>query len=772
MKAVAITDHRVMCGVPEFCEVARREGIKPIIGCELNITDKSRTEDRPSADDIRTIVLLAENSQGYRNLVTLVSKAHMETKRPIPCIDLELLAQHTEGLIGLSAWKAGLIVAKMNEIGSEAGTLMARKLGALFGKDNFFIEIQNHGLKDDAALSEQLVRLAQQLGLPLVATNDVHYVRREHAQAHRVLRWLQNENQMLDDVPLKEGTDQFYLKSGDEMRGLFGDVPLQNTLKIADRCGGELLEATGRHFPAFPVPVGTTPQDLRFLIPEGTTSSQYLRMIVMSLFGFAQPSYPYGFDSTPGYPQDPAIEKTMKAILDRVRYELDVIEKAGLSDVFLVAWDCVEFAWEKGIRVGPGCGPLPGSMVAFKLGMVETNPLTYGLMFERLLNPANIKPPDICIDFCAERIEEVLEHVKQKYGLDRVAHIGTFAHSTPRSATRDAIRALGLAERIPELLVDMMAPGAARSQSEAGTPIQEVVHNLLDIVGKVTDFKTVLEGLPRDRGTDAIGLVISDTAIADLVPLYRSGVGEAVTQYDYATLQKLGFIKLGFLGRSELTTNHETARLIEEKGRRRHVNISLTGISLEDSATFDLVNSGNTEDVSCLDGSGIKDAAKRAGVHSIDDLAVLLVLHRPGRFEVLEEYIRRKTGQTPITYENPLLQPILRETCGLIVYEEQFDRILFDLAGDPTGAFDYSTLGETDRVREELKERRIIPVADQLNRFADGCVRKGTLTRSEAMLCFETLLESVDRCTGKGCAIADALRVYQCAYLKAHIAEA
>jgi len=741
--AVAMTDHGNMYGTVEFYRAARAKGIKPIIGCEVYEAPGSRMArktDGPRATAAH-LVLLAADATGYANLIRLVTAAHLEGYYYKPRIDREILARHSKGLIGLSACLKGR-VAECLSAGNDADAARAAgEYAEILGKDNFYLEIQDHGLPDQAVVNQGILALAKRTGLPLVATNDVHYLEKSHAAAHEVLLCIQTGTLLSDPKRMKYGSPEFYLKSGAEMARLFGAAPeaLRNTLEIAHRCNVELSLNRETYYPAFAVPAGFTPKSyLIHLCREG----------MHRRYGIADPDQPK--------------DERERGIIARLYYEIEVIEKTKFIGYFLVVWDFVRFAHEQKIPVGPGRGSAAGSLVSFCMGITNVDPLRYNLVFERFLNPERVSPPDFDIDFCQFRRGEVIEYVKRKYGRENVAQIITFGSLGAKTVIRDVGRALQiplpecdrLAKMVPEipdlLLKDAIERNPELKKTAAADPNAK----------KILDFGFVLEGLLRNAGVHAAGVVIGARPLAELVPLSRDKNGEIITQFSKDHVEALGLLKADFLGLKTLTVIDETIKLVLET---QGVAVDLEQLPVDDPQTYELLQRGDTIGVFQLESGGMRDLVRRIGLDKIEDLIAMIALYRPGPMNMLDKYVESKADPSKIVYDDPLLQPILAETYGIMLYQEQVQQAAHKLAG-------YS-MGQGDILRRAMAKKKPEEMEKQRTTFVEGCHKTCKMPPRKAQKIFDNIAKFAGYGFNKSHSTGYAIIAYQTAYLKAHYPE-
>lgn len=731
MPALAITDHGSMFGAISFYKQALASGVKPIVGCELNVAKGSMHDKRPAGrrawDSSNHLVVLARDVDGYRNLVKLVSAAYTEGFYYKPRVDLDLLGRHSGGLLALTACLKGIVAE--NVIAGRAADAKARaaELRDIFGAGNLYLEVQRHGLADDETAVRGVLEVSRDLGLPVAATNDCHYISRQDAKAHDILLCLQTSRDLDDPTRLRFETDQFYFKSAEEMRELFADVPqaLQSTLEIAEKCNLD-LELGRIRLPDFPIPEGyrDAKQYLESLAREGLTSR-----------------YPSGH----------------KESADRLEYELRTIGEMNYSSYFLIINDLVQAARGMGIPVGPGRGSAAGSIVAYCLGITDIDPLRFGLLFERFLNPERISMPDIDIDFCDKRRQEVIDYVSAKYGKESVSQIITFGTMAARAAIRDVGRVL----KIPVQDVDRLAKMVP---AEPGVTIDSALERVSELrqlaanekYKDLIDLAKRLEGLSRHASTHAAGVLIAPGKLVDYVPLYRGAKGETVTQYDMNSIEAIGLLKMDFLGLTTLSIVHDTLDMI----RQRHgVEINPRDIPLDDPAIYKMLSEGRTVGVFQLESSGMRELLRRIVPSRFEDVIAINALHRPGPLasEMVELFIKRKRGQKEIEYEHPLLEPILKDTYGVILYQEQVIEIASKLAG--------FTKGQADILRRAIGKKDPEVMDRQQRNFVKGAAAN-KITTAVAEKIFKQIAYFAGYGFNKSHSAAYALLSFQTAYLK------
>jgi len=731
MPAVAITDHGNLFGAIEFYQEALRAGVKPIIGCEAYIAPGSN-KDRPGSrrDAAYHFTLLAENESGYRNLVKLVTAGHLEGFHYAPRIDKELLATHSEGLIGLSGCLAGEINSAIQANNVEKAKQSAAEYRDILGAENFFIELHDHGMEEQRKCMTALPQIARDLGVGLVAANDVHFLRRSDHRAHDVMLCI-GTGKMVQDENRMRYVPELYFKSPAEMRELFRDFPeaIANTLEIGERCHLD-LEFGCSKYPEYPA-------------PAGKTREEYLRELCYD--GLRQR---YGERAA----NDPEL-------IRRLDYELGVFEKTGFVSYLLIVWDFIHFAREKGIPVGPGRGSAAGSMVTYVLGITDIDPLQYGLLFERFLNPDRVSPPDIDIDFCEARRGEVLEYVRQKYGERRVAQIITFGKLKAKSVVRDVGRVMGLSYRDADRIAKMIPNELNITLDSAVEKNPELKRAVATepATRQLFDYAKILEGLSRNAGVHAAGVVIADRDLSDYIPLCRDVKGnDVISQYAMGPLNDLGLLKMDFLGLKTLTVIEDTLALIHQ----REPNFSLKDIPLDDAAAFALYNRGETIGLFQMESGGMTSLSKQFDVKKLDDIIALIALYRPGPMELIPEYVKAKKGITPIKYLHPLLADICAETYGVMIYQEQVMAAASKLAG-------YS-LAQADLLRRAMGKKDKEKMAKERKNFIEGCARANKISEKKANAIFDLLEKFAGYGFNKSHSAAYGVISYQTAYLKAH----
>ena len=735
MDSAAITDHGVMYGVIDFYRAARAAGINPILGCEVYVAPGSRFDREAGSGDDRYyhLVLLAENNQGYSNLMKIVSKGFVEGFYYKPRVDLSLLEKYHEGIIALSACLAGEVARFLTRGMYEDAKKAALRYQDIFGKGNFFLELQDHGIPEQQNVNQQLLKMHRETGIELVATNDVHYTLAEDAQPHDVLLCLQTGKKLADEDRMRYEGGQYYVKSSEEMERLFPYAPeaLENTHKIAQRCHVEI------EFGVTKLP--------KFDVPEGYTSWEYLNELC---FRGLEERY------------QPVTEE----LKERLNYELSTIRNMGYVDYFLIVWDFIKYARDHDIMVGPGRGSAAGSLVAYTLGITQLDPIRYDLLFERFLNPERVSMPDIDVDFCFERRQEVIDYVRRKYGDDCVVQIVTFGTLAARGVIRDVGRVMDLpyaqvdtiAKMIPQELnitIDkalQMNPEFKKAYEE-----QKEIHDLIDTAKR-------LEGLPRHTSMHAAGVVISQKDVSEYVPLSRASDGSIVTQFTMTTLEELGLLKMDFLGLRTLTVIQNAVHLIEQDAG---VKLDMQHIDYNDKKVLDSLGTGRSDGVFQLESAGMKNFMKELKPQSLEDVIAGISLYRPGPMDFIPQYIRGKNRPDTIKYDCPQLEPILKPTYGCIVYQEQVMQIVRNLAG--------YTLGRSDLVRRAMSKKKAAVMEKERQNFVygneeegvPGCIANG-ISEQTANIIYDDMIDFAKYAFNKSHAAAYAVVSYQTAFLK------
>ncbi len=732
--AIALTDHGVMYGCIDFYKKAKEAGIKPIIGCEVYVARRGM-EDRIYGVDNEAyhLVLLCKDRTGYENLCYLVSQAYLKGFYGKPRVDLKLLRERHEGLIALSACLAGAIAQDLLQEDYDAARSYALELKDIFGEDNFYLELQDHGIPEQRAVNQGIMRLSRELNLPLVVTNDAHYLRREDSVIQDVLLCIQTGKTVDDPKRMKFQTDEFYLKSEEELRQLFPNCPeaFENTEKIAKRCNLD-FEFHKYHLPSFPV-------------PEGYTNEEFFRKLCED--GFAQ-----------RYENPPAEYR------ERLEYEIGVISRMGYVNYYLIVWDFIRYAKEAGIPVGPGRGSGAASIVAYCLHITEVDPMQYGLIFERFLNPERVSMPDFDTDFCQERRGEVIAYVMEKYGSDHVAQIATFGTMAARGAIRDVGRALNFSYGETDVVAKQVpaTPHITLEKALETSPRLKEMYNQDERVKKLIDTAMTLEGMPRNTSTHAAGVVITADPVYTYVPLAKND-DTAVTQYTMTTIEELGLLKMDFLGLRNLTVIQDA----QEQIQQIQPDFDISKIPDNDQETFDMLAEGKTQGVFQLESAGITGVCINMHPNSIEDLTAIVALYRPGPMDSIPTFIANKLDPKKITYKTPLLEPILRITYGCIVYQEQVIEIFRTLAG--------YTMGQADNIRRAISKKKhaVIQAERQVFVYGDekqgipGCIANG-VSEEAAQSLYDEIVAFADYAFNKAHAVCYAVVSYQTAYLKCH----
>ena len=735
MDSAAITDHGVMYGVIDFYREAKAAGINPILGCEVYVAPNSRFDREVGSDEDRYyhLVLLAENNQGYANLMKIVSLGFVEGFYYRPRVDKELLRQYHEGIIALSACLAGEVPRYLTRGLYEEARQTALEYQEIFGKDNYFLELQDHGIPDQRLVNQQLLRMSEELHIPLVATNDVHYTYEDDMAAHDILLCIQTGKKLTDENRMRYEGGQYFVKSPEQMAELFPYAlqALENTHKIAKRCHVEI------EFGVTKLP--------RFDVPSPYTSWEYLNKLCYE-----------GLDERYG---DRAEE-----LKPRLKYELDTIQKMGYVDYFLIVWDFIRCARDHGIPVGPGRGSAAGSIVSYTLGITQLDPIRYNLLFERFLNPERVSMPDIDVDFCFERRQEVIDYVVRKYGKDCVAQIVTFGTMAARGVIRDVGRVMDLPYALCDSIAKMI-PQELNITIDKALEMNHELKTLYDTDEKIKELINMsrrLEGLPRHTSMHAAGVVISQKEVDEYVPLSRAADGTIVTQFTMTTLEELGLLKMDFLGLRTLTVIDNAVRLVAKDTGRK---LDMLKIDYNDRAVLDSIGTGKTEGVFQLESGGMKNFMKELKPQSLEDIIAGISLYRPGPMDFIPQYIRGKNNPETITYDCPQLQPILEPTYGCIVYQEQVMQIVRDLGG--------YTLGRSDLVRRAMSKKKAAVMAKERQNFVygnkeedvPGCIANG-IDEKTANKIYDDMTDFAKYAFNKSHAAAYALVAYQTAYLK------
>jgi len=733
--AIALTDHGVMYGCIDFYKAAKAVGVKPIIGCEVYVTRRLMNDRVHGIDnDPYHLVLLCENRKGYENLCLLVSEAFMHGFYGKPRVDIPLLKKHHEGLIALSACLAGGVQQYLLEEQYDEAKAYALQMAEIFGEDNFYLELQDHGIPEQRAVNQGLLRMARETELPLVVSNDAHYLRKEEAVTQDVLLCVQTGKTVDDTNRMKFQTDEFYLKSEEELRQLFPncDEAFENTVKIAERCNLEFV-FNEYHLPSFPV-------------PEGYTNEEYFRKLCMD--GFRE-----------RYSDPP------QSYLDRLEYEIGVISRMGYVNYYLIVWDFIRYAKESGIPVGPGRGSGAASIAAYCMHITEVDPMKYALIFERFLNPERVSMPDFDTDFCQERRGEVIDYVVKKYGADHVAQIATFGTMAARGAIRDVGRALNFSYAETDVvakLVPTMPLHITLKEALNVSPKLKEMYDGDERVKQLIDTAMCLEGVPRNTSTHAAGVVITADPVCSYVPLSRND-DTIVTQYTMTTIEELGLLKMDFLGLRNLTVIRDA----EQQIQKFEPGFSMDKVRDDDPETFKMLAEGKTQGVFQLESAGMTGVCVGMKADSIEDITAIVALYRPGPMDSIPKFIENKLNHRKVTYKCPQLEPILKVTYGCIVYQEQVIEIFRQLGG--------YTMGQADNIRRAIskkkmkiieQERKVFVYGDKEKGIA-GCIAGG-ISESVAQSLYDEIVAFANYAFNKAHAVCYAVVAYQTAYLKCH----
>ena len=735
MDSAAITDHGVMYGVIDFYKEAKAQGIKPILGCEVYVAPGSRFDKEAGNNEDRYyhLVLLAENNEGYQNLMKIVSIGFIDGFYYKPRVDIETLETYHEGIIALSACLAGEIPRYIMRGMYEEACKSALRYQNIFGKDNFFLELQDHGMPEQKQVNQSLLRMSREMGIELVATNDVHYTYAEDVKPHDILLCLQTGKRLSDEDRMRYEGGQYFVKSPEEMATLFPYAPeaLENTYKIAQRCNVEI------EFGVTKLP--------KYDVPEGYTSWEYLNKLCWD--GFAE-----------RYPDDTG------KLRDQLTYELSIIQKMGYVDYFLIVWDFIKYSRDHGIAVGPGRGSAAGSLVSYTLGITNIDPAKYQLLFERFLNPERVSMPDIDVDFCFERRQEVIDYVVRKYGKDRVAQIVTFGTLAARGVLRDVGRVMDMPYAFVDSIAKMVPQELNITLDRAlkTNPEFKTLYDTNEQVKELVDMSMRLEGLPRHTSMHAAGVVISQKAVDEYVPLSRAQDGSLTTQFTMTTLEELGLLKMDFLGLRTLTVIQNAVRMAEQG---HGCKIDVDHIDYNDKAVLDSLGTGKTDGVFQLESTGMKNFMKELKPQSLEDIIAGISLYRPGPMDFIPQYIRGKNHPETITYDCPELESILEPTYGCIVYQEQVMQIVQKLAG--------YTLGRADLVRRAMSKKKAAVMQQERQNFVygneaegvPGCISRG-IPENVANKIYDDMIDFAKYAFNKSHAAAYAVVAYQTAWLK------
>lgn len=738
MPAVAITDHGNMFGALEFYEYAHHEGVKPIIGCEVYVAPGARQERAGDQRSTAHLILLAKDLDGYANLMKLVSAGYLDGFYYKPRIDKELLAQHAKGLIGLSACLKGEVPARLSAGKYEEACRVADQYRQIFAPGDYYLEVMEHGLPEQRVANEGLLKLSREMNIPLVATNDVHYLEYAHYEAHEALLCIQTQTALSDPKRMRMNSDQFYFKSGEEMASLFSWAPqaVANTLEIAAKCNVKLK------FGQYHVP--------EYAAPAGETKEGYLKRLCLQ-----------GADERYG-------KDIPENVLRQLEFELKEIAKMGFVGYFLIVWDFVHYAQSNNIPVGPGRGSAAGSLVSYLLGITDLDPIKYSLFFERFLNPERVSMPDIDIDFCFERRGEVVDYVTRKYGRENVAQIITFGTLQAKAVVRDVGRALGLpyadVDRIAKLIPD-------RILDENGEPLHVSIDLAIDAepqlkeiiamddtARRLMDIAKVLEGLTRHASVHAAGVVISDRPLQEYVPLYKVE-DQITTAYTMKGVEKIGLLKMDFLGLKTLTLIEDALHIIQ---RTRGIELDIRKIPLDDKKTYELLSRGDSAGIFQVESDGMKNLLTRSKPTEFEDIIALLALFRPGPLGsgMADDFVKRKRGEAPVQYLHPKLEKVLKNSYGVAIYQEQVMQMACELAG--------FSMAEADNLRRAMSKKKADVMAKARASFVTGCARVNAIPEDEA----NRLFDLIDKFAGYGFnrshSAAYAVITYRTAYLKAN----
>ena len=732
--AIAITDHGVMYGCIDFYKAAKEAGIKPIIGCEVYVTRRSMADRVHGIDnDPYHLVLLCKDRKGYENLCLMVSEAFTSGFYGKPRVDLELLAKHSEGLIATSACLAGGVAQFLLNEDYEAARDYALKMADIFGPEHFYLELQDHSIPEQRAVNQGVLRIARETGLPLIVSNDAHYLRKEDAAMQDVLLCIQTGKTVDDTNRMKFQTEEFYLKSEEELRALFPgcDEAFENTVRIAERCNLDFVFHE-YHLPSFPV-------------PEGFTNEEYFRKLCME--GFAE-----------RYSDPP------ESYRERLEYEIGVISRMGYVNYYLIVWDFIRYAKESGIPVGPGRGSGAASIVAYCLHITEVDPMKYALIFERFLNPERVSMPDFDTDFCQERRGEVIDYVVRKYGADHVAQIATFGTMAARGAIRDVGRALNFSYAQTDVVAKLVPTTLHITLKEAleVSPKLKEMYDGDERVKLLIDTAMSLEGMPRNTSTHAAGVVITADPVCSYVPLSRND-DTIVTQYTMTTIEELGLLKMDFLGLRNLTVIKDA----QEQIRKFEPDFDMDKVSDDDSETFRMLGEGKTQGVFQLESAGMTGVCVSMKASSIEDITAIVALYRPGPMDSIPRFIANKLDSRKVTYKTPLLEPILKVTYGCIVYQEQVIEIFRSLGG--------YTMGQADNIRRAISKKKMKVIEEERKVFVygdkaqgiTGCIGHG-VPEAVAQSIYDEIVDFANYAFNKAHAVCYAVVSYQTAYLKCH----
>lgn len=738
MDAVAITDHGFMGGTLDIYNTFKKAKLNPIIGCEAYVAPGSRTDRNPAVPHIRGyhLILLAKDITGYHSLCKLMEEAYRNGIYYKPRIDKDLLRQHHEGLIMMSACIGGEIPASILEGDMNRAEKVIKEYCDIVGRDNFYLEVMDHGMEEEKKVNRALVELSKKFEIPLIATNDVHYMRREHAKAHEIMLCIQTQSKLNDPRHMKFDSDEFYFKSPDEMKKLFAEIPeaVTNTREVAERCHIEFKFAPDvNHYPRFEV--------TNF---DGT-NYDYLRNICMQ-----------NLDKL--YSDPETMPASREEIIKRMDYELGVIEKTGFLDYFLVVSDFIHYARSQRIPVGPGRGSGAGSLVAYLTRITDIEPLRFNLLFERFLNPERVSPPDFDIDFCEKRRSEVIEYVRGKYGYDSVCQIGTYGTLKAKAVIKDVARVLDqpfeVGDRITKLIPN--DPKMTLAKALEIKELQDLINND-PIVKQIFQHAEILEGQNRQMGIHAAGVIIGDQRLDNLVPLARGADSEVITQFPAVPCESLGLLKMDFLGLRTLTIIQNACDLVKKS---QGIEIDISRIPLDDRKTYDLLNRGDTISVFQLESGGMQNLCRQFGVETIEHIIALIAIYRPGPMEFIPDFVACKRGAKPVEYDHPKMEKILKETYGIMLYQEQIMQVVQELAG--------FTLGGADILRRAIGKKKVDVLEAQKVKFVEGCAKYNNIPEDKANAIWEKIGKFAGYGFNKSHSAAYAFVAYQTAWLKAN----
>ena len=734
MNSAAITDHGVMYGVIDFYRAARAAGIKPILGCEVYVAPNSRFDREISGGEDRYyhLVLLAENNTGYANLMKIVSKGFVEGYYYKPRVDKQVLREYSEGIIALSACLAGEVQRYLTKGLYEEAKKAALEYRDIFGEGNYFLELQDHGIPEQALVNQRLLQMSEELGIELVVTNDVHYTYAEDAKPHDILLCIQTGKKLSDENRMRYEGGQYYVKSPEEMARLFPYAlqALDNTQRIADRCNVEI------EFGVTKLP--------KYEVPDGMTSWEYLNKLCFE-----------GLEKRYGNPT--------QELKDRLTYELNTIHNMGYVDYFLIVWDFINYAKTHGIAVGPGRGSAAGSIVSYCLEITNIDPIRYQLLFERFLNPERVTMPDIDVDFCYERRQEVIDYVVRKYGKDRVVQIVTFGTLAARGVIRDVGRVMDLPYAFVDSIAKMIPQELNITIDKAlkMNPELRKTYESDEQVKYLIDMSKRLEGLPRHSSMHAAGVVISQKSVDEYVPLSRASDGSITTEFTMTTLEELGLLKMDFLGLRTLTVIQNA----EKMAKKRTPDFDIEAIDYDDKAVLDYIGTGKTDGIFQIESAGMKSFMKELKPHSLEDIIAGISLYRPGPMDFIPQYIKGKNDASSITYDCPQLEPILAPTYGCIVYQEQVMQIVRDLAGYTLGRSDLLRRAMSKKKADVMQKERQIFVYGDAEQGVPGCVNNG-ISEATANKIYDEMIDFAKYAFNKSHAAAYAVVAYQTAFLK------